>query len=68
MFWISARPGYAGGMAYKSYARDRPQVPEEILRRLNAELFRWMVGEFFNTPKRGGLRVVSHLVREVPER
>jgi P-aminobenzoate N-oxygenase AurF len=37
------------------------------LRRLNAELFRWMVGEFFNTPKRGGLRVVSHFAREFRE-
>jgi hypothetical protein len=36
------------------------------LRRINAELFRWMVGEFFNTPKRGGLRVVAQLVREFP--
>jgi hypothetical protein len=38
-----------------------------VLRRINAELFRWMVGEFFNTPKRGGLRVVSHFAREFPE-
>jgi hypothetical protein len=38
-----------------------------VLRRLNAELFRWMVGEFFNTPKRGGLRVVSQLTVEFPE-
>ena len=38
-----------------------------VLRRINAELFRWMVGEFFNTPKRGGLRVVSQLTAEFPE-
>jgi hypothetical protein len=29
------------------------------LRRANAALFRWMVGEFFNVPKRGGVRVLS---------
>jgi hypothetical protein len=38
-----------------------------VLRRINAEVFRWMVGEFFNTPKRGGLRVVSQLTVEFPE-
>ena len=38
-----------------------------VLRRVNAELFRWMVGEFFNTPKRGGLQVVSQLTVEFPE-
>jgi hypothetical protein len=38
-----------------------------LLRRFNAELFRWMVGEFFNTPRRGGLRVVSHFASEFPE-
>jgi P-aminobenzoate N-oxygenase AurF len=38
-----------------------------LLRRFNAELFRWMVGEFFNTPRRGGLRVVSHFADEFPE-
>jgi P-aminobenzoate N-oxygenase AurF len=37
------------------------------LRRINAELFRWMVGEFFNTPKRGGLRVATRLTVEFPE-
>jgi hypothetical protein len=35
-----------------------------LQRHLNAELFRWMVGEFFNTPKRGGLRVIDRLVDE----
>jgi hypothetical protein len=38
-----------------------------VLRRINAELFRWMVGEFFNAPKRGGLQVVSQLTREFPD-
>jgi len=38
-----------------------------VLRRINAEFFRWMVGEFFNTPKRGGLHVVSRLIVEFPE-
>jgi hypothetical protein len=33
---------------------------------MNAELFRWMLGEFFNTPKRGGLRVVTQLAQEFP--
>jgi hypothetical protein len=33
-------------------------------RRINAELFRWLVGEFFNTPKRGGVRVVIQLAAE----
>ena len=37
-----------------------------VLRRVNAELFRWMVGEFFNTPKRGGLRVLTQLAAECP--
>ena len=35
-----------------------------LQRRVNAELFRWLVGEFFNTPKRGGLRVVLQLAAE----
>ena len=38
-----------------------------LVRRFNAELFRWMVGEFFNTPRRGGLRVVSHFAGKCPE-
>jgi hypothetical protein len=38
-----------------------------VLRRINAELFRWMVGEFFNTPKRGGLRVLTQLTAEFPD-
>jgi hypothetical protein len=37
-----------------------------VIRRMNAELFRWMLGEFFNTPKRGGLRVVTQLAQEFP--
>ena len=37
-----------------------------LLRRLNARLFRWLVGEFFNTPKRGGIRVIEQLVDEFP--
>jgi hypothetical protein len=35
-------------------------------RRLNAGLFQWMVGEFFNTPKRAQLRVLDELAREHP--
>lgn len=38
-----------------------------LLRRLNAGLFRWMVGEFFNTPRRGGLSVLEQLAREFEE-
>jgi hypothetical protein len=36
------------------------------LRRLNAALFRWMVGEFFNVPKRASLCVVRAFVAEHP--
>lgn len=38
-----------------------------LLRQINARLFGWMVGEFFNTPRRAGLRMVEQLVREFPE-
>jgi hypothetical protein len=34
------------------------------LRRVNAELFRWMMGEFFNTPKRGGMRALAAFASE----
>jgi len=37
------------------------------LRTINARLFGFMVGEFFNAPKRGGVRVVRQLARECPE-
>ena len=36
-------------------------------RRINAALFRWMIGEYFTTPKRSGLRVVQQLVLDYPE-
>jgi hypothetical protein len=36
-------------------------------RRFNARLFAWMIGEYFTTPKRSGLRVVAELVKEFPE-
>lgn len=36
-------------------------------RRLNALVFRWMVGEFFNAPKRAALLVLDALVAEFPE-
>ena len=36
-------------------------------RGINAHLFRWMMGEYFTTPKRSGLRVVSDLVKEFPD-
>ena len=42
--------------------RSRP-----VLRKLNAKLFAWMLGEFFSTQKRAQLRVVDELVREFPE-
>jgi P-aminobenzoate N-oxygenase AurF len=38
-----------------------------FLRRVNAELFGWMLGEFFNGPKRAQLKVVHELAREFPE-
>jgi hypothetical protein len=38
-----------------------------LVRRANGHLFRWLVGEFFNAPKRASLRVVDELVREHPE-
>src|SRR5262249_53379540 len=38
-----------------------------LVRRANARLFRWLVGEFFNAPKRTSLRVVDGLVAEPPE-
>jgi hypothetical protein len=36
------------------------------LRRWNARLLAWMVGEFFQLPKRSGLRVIAQLAREDP--
>jgi P-aminobenzoate N-oxygenase AurF len=38
-----------------------------VQRRISAELFRWLVGEFFNTPRRGGLRVLAQLAEEFDE-
>ena len=38
-----------------------------LQRRINAELFRWLVGEFFNTPKRGGIQVLDRLAVEFDE-
>ena len=38
-----------------------------FLRKVNAELFGWMLGEFFNGPKRAQLRVVHELTHEFPE-
>jgi para-aminobenzoate N-oxygenase AurF len=35
-------------------------------RRINGLLFRWLLGEFFNVPKRAGLRVIARLVDEFP--
>ena len=37
------------------------------LRRANATLFRWMLAEFFYTPKRGQVRVLEQLANEYPE-
>lgn len=37
------------------------------LRRFNARLLGWMIGEFFSTPKRAGLRLVNALADEHPE-
>lgn len=35
-------------------------------RQINARLLAWMMGEYFTTPKRSGLRVVAELVRAFP--
>ena len=37
-----------------------------LMRKLNARLFAWMMGEYFTTPKRSGLRVVAELIEEFP--
>jgi hypothetical protein len=37
-----------------------------FLRKVNVELFGWMLGEFFSAPKRAQLRVVHELAREFP--
>jgi hypothetical protein len=37
-----------------------------FLRKVNAQLFGWMLGEFFNAPKRAQVRVVHELAREFP--
>jgi len=39
----------------------------KLTRRINARLFAWMMGEYFTTPKRSGLRVVSELLKEFPD-
>jgi hypothetical protein len=38
-----------------------------LLRRANAGLLRWLIGEFFVTPKRSNMRVIEELSREFPE-
>ncbi|MGA8220362.1 MAG: diiron oxygenase [Candidatus Acidiferrales bacterium] len=38
-----------------------------LLRKMNARLFAWMLGEFFNAPKRAQLRVVRQLALEFPD-
>ena len=40
---------------------------ERPLRRLNAWLFTWLVGEFFSVPRRGALAVVRELTALCPE-
>ncbi|MGH9660767.1 MAG: diiron oxygenase [Bryobacteraceae bacterium] len=35
-----------------------------LVRRLNARLFAWLVGEFFNAPKRAGIAVARRLAEE----
>jgi hypothetical protein len=42
------------------------QHANPLLRKVNAELFGWMLCEFFNAPKRAQLRVVHELTREFP--
>jgi hypothetical protein len=43
------------------------QRANPYLRKVNAQLFGWMLGEFFNAPKRAQLRVVHELAREFPQ-
>lgn len=38
-----------------------------FLRKVNAELFGWMLSEFFSGPKRAQIRVVQELAHEFPE-
>jgi hypothetical protein len=40
---------------------------ERPLRRLNAALFTWLVGEFFSVPRRGAVAVIDELARQCPE-
>jgi P-aminobenzoate N-oxygenase AurF len=40
---------------------------ERPLRRLNAALFTWLVGEFFSVPRRGALAVIRELAHQCPE-
>jgi hypothetical protein len=42
------------------------QRANPFLRKVNAQLFGWMLGEFFNAPKRAQVRVVHELAREFP--
>jgi hypothetical protein len=42
-------------------------LKSQMARQINAGLFRWMMSEYFTTPKRSGLRVVSQLAQEFPE-
>ena len=42
------------------------QRANPFLRNVNARLFGWMLGEFFNAPKRAQLNVVHELAREFP--
>jgi hypothetical protein len=42
-----------------------PKAPS-WLRRFNARFFTWLIGEYFTTPKRSAVRVVTALVQEFP--
>jgi hypothetical protein len=42
------------------------QPANPVLRKVNAQLFDWMLREFFSAPKRAQLRVVHELTREFP--
>jgi len=43
-----------------------PRTPRPV-RRLNAAVFAWLVGEFFSVPRRGALAVIAELARQCPE-
>lgn len=58
----------AGHVRWDEQLLDRrwPRT-SRLIRKVNARLLAWMVGEFFSAPKRGQVRVVEALAGEFPE-